>query len=128
VFGEILAKNVKPGTHYSLFIQEDNSEQEYGVRCVKDKIGEKFSWRLRPGRYTITTFQIHNGAGRIWVKFDVPDECDAVYIGKLEMYMSTVSYIQVIDDMATAEAALREKLPSNDYVVVKQLMQKGIER
>lgn len=127
VFGEIVATNAKPGTRYDIFIQRDR-EDEIRVKIKKDR---SFYWRLRPGSYTITSFRIAQGmgygVGRIWVKFDVPVDCKAVYIGTLTFTISAISNIDIRDNIFAAESMLKERFPSHDFVVTKKLMRKEIQ-
>ena len=111
VFGEFIATNIKDNRGYSIFIKEEGSQEEFPWPMKGDKL---FYWHLRPGRYIITSFQrmhgMWTGVGRIWAKFEVPSNCEAVYIGTLKVALGGISSVVIYDDMERTLSTLKERL------------------
>lgn len=120
VFGEIVAMNLKSNTGYSVFILDEGSRKEATWEMSEDTV----YWHLPPGKYVITSFQLMNGFGRIWVKFEVPSGHKAVYIGTLKVAVGVISTVTIEDNMEFALAALNKKFSSPPMTVTKSLMKK----
>jgi hypothetical protein len=122
VFGEIIATSTKGIVdNYVIFLLDEESKEEVAWPMKKEKY---VYWHLRPGKYIITAFQVMNGFGRIWVKFEVPKGYNAVYIGTLRVSLGVISSKVVVDRMDEALATLKEKFSLKEFKVKKSLMSK----
>jgi hypothetical protein len=125
VFGELIATNIKDNKGLSIFIKEEGSQDEIRWPMKGDNL---FYWHLKPGKYIITTFTrpigTGIGGGRIWAKFEVPRDCEAVYVGTLKVTLGGISSVTIHDDMDRALEKLKERLSVTELPVKKNLIRK----
>lgn len=74
-----------------------------------------FFWRLKPGRYTIASFEwqspITVNSGRIFAEIDVPVGIKSVYVGTLVIRFAGSQYeISVVDEFDSSETNLEPRL------------------
>jgi hypothetical protein len=119
VFGSIITK--PHISRYTMFIMRDKSPRLDSYHVKSDG---GFYWHLKPGKYTISSFGSNAGYGRIWVKFEVPNGCDAVYIGTLNVALGGLSNIDIIDQMDAASSELAKKFPASTSRIAKSIMRK----
>jgi hypothetical protein len=128
VFGEIITTNFEEET-YIIILTEEGSNQ---ASTVKLHSNERVYWQLKPGKYLMRSFVMKSGlldetrtVGRIWVKFEVPNENAPVYIGTLKIEkLEMLSKIIIEDNMDIALAELNKKFSMPVRNVKKSLMKK----
>lgn len=89
-----------------------------------------FSWRLEPGKYTITHYNLVNyfgqpvtAGGRIWVTFEVEKDSPITYIGTLTVVpQGAVSRTLVKTDLERARKKLRSKFNLEEGRISVNLM------
>lgn len=89
-----------------------------------------FFWRLEPGKYTITHYNLVNylgqplpAGGRIWVTFEVAKDSPVTYIGRLTVTpQGAVSRTLVKNDLERARERLKTKFNLGEERISVKLM------